>query len=54
MSEAREQMFRLRFQLRMGHADGIKKYRVLRKDIARMLMVETERKRAAAEAKKGQ
>ena len=35
--EAREQMFRLRFQLTMGQTDGIKKLRALRKDRARML-----------------
>ena len=41
--EAREQMFRLRFQLRMGQTDGIKKYRELRKERARVLTVVRER-----------
>jgi large subunit ribosomal protein L29 len=35
--DAREQMFRLRFQLTMGQTDGLKKLRVLKKDRARML-----------------
>ena len=39
----REQMFRLRFQMSMGHMDGVKKLRVLRKDRARMLTVLRDR-----------
>lgn len=35
--EAREQLFRLRFQIQMGQADGLKKYRALKKDLARIL-----------------
>lgn len=35
--ETREQLFRLRFQMRMGQVDGLKKYRVLKKDLARIL-----------------
>jgi large subunit ribosomal protein L29 len=35
--EAREQLFRLRFQIQMGQTDGLKKYRVLKKDLARIL-----------------
>ena len=41
-AEIREQLFRLRFQLSMGQADGVKKYRVLKKDLARLLTVRTE------------
>lgn len=37
--EAREQLFRLRFQIRMGQTDGVKKYRALKKDLARILTV---------------
>jgi large subunit ribosomal protein L29 len=37
VKDAREQMFRLRFQLTMGQTDGLKKLRVLKKDRARML-----------------
>ncbi len=42
--EAREQLFRLRFQISMGQTDGVKKYRALRKDLARILTVREERK----------
>jgi large subunit ribosomal protein L29 len=41
--EAREQMFRLKFQLAMGQTDGIKKYRLLRKDRARVATIVRER-----------
>ncbi len=46
LSDSREQMFRLRFQLAMGQADGLKKYRALRKDRARMLTILRERELA--------
>jgi len=36
-NEAREQIFRLRFQMAMGQTDGLKKLRGLKKDRARML-----------------
>ena len=41
--ESAEQMFRLRFQMSMGQMEGLKKYRSLRKDRARMLTVLRER-----------
>ncbi|MCC7174965.1 MAG: 50S ribosomal protein L29 [Bryobacterales bacterium] len=44
-----EQIYRLRFQILMGQTDGVKKYRVLRKDRARALTV--LRERAAVEEK---
>jgi len=34
-----DQIFRLRFQFGMGQTDGLKKYRVLKKDRARILTV---------------
>jgi ribosomal protein L29 len=37
--DAQEQLFRFRFQMGMGQAEGLKKYRVLKKDRARMLTV---------------
>jgi large subunit ribosomal protein L29 len=40
--EAREQLFRLRFQIQMGQSDGLKKYRALKKDLARILTVRRE------------
>ena len=46
--ETREQMFRLKFQLNMGQTDSLKKYRALRKDLARIKTVMTE-KAAASE-----
>ena len=42
-NDAREQMFRLRFQLTMGQTDGLKKLRQLKKDRARMLTTLRER-----------
>jgi large subunit ribosomal protein L29 len=42
--ETQEQLFRLRFQIGMGQAEGLKKYRNLRKDRARMLTVLSEKK----------
>jgi large subunit ribosomal protein L29 len=41
--DAQEQLFRLRFQMGMGQTEGLKKYRNLRKDRARMLTVLKEK-----------
>ncbi|MEZ5404024.1 MAG: 50S ribosomal protein L29 [Bryobacteraceae bacterium] len=43
LREADEQMFRLKLQIGMGQTEGLKKYRTLRRDKARMLTVLTER-----------
>jgi large subunit ribosomal protein L29 len=43
LRESQEQMFRLRFQIGMGQTDGVKKYRQLRRDRARMLGVIRQR-----------
>ena len=48
-----EQLFRLRFQLGMGQTDGLKKFRALKKDRARILTVLNERQAAAAGAEDG-
>ena len=54
--ETQEQLFRLRFQIGMGQTDGVKRYRELREDRARMLTIQREREldpakaQAAAEA----
>ena len=48
--ETEEQLFRLRFQIAMGQADGLKRYRELRKDRARMLGVLRERELDPAKA----
>ena len=50
LSESEEQMFRLRFQLKMGQTDGLKKLRELRKDRARMLTVLRQRELETANA----
>ncbi len=47
-SEIKEQIFRLRFQIEMGQADGVKKYRGLKKDLARVLTVSGQREAAKA------
>lgn len=49
LKDTAEQMFRLRFQMSMGQADGIKKLRSLRKDRARMLTVLREREGGATQ-----
>ena len=51
LHEIDEQMFRLRLQMSLGQMDGLRKYRELRKDKARILTVRRERERKAAEAK---
>ena len=38
-----EQMLQLRFRMSMGQADGLKKYRELKKDRARILTILRER-----------
>ncbi len=49
-----DQLFHLRFQMRMGQMEGLKKYRGLRKDRARILTVLQERQTAAeSQAAKG-
>jgi large subunit ribosomal protein L29 len=50
LSESAEQNFRLRFQLAMGQADGLKKIRQLRKERARMLTILRERELGKSEA----
>jgi large subunit ribosomal protein L29 len=42
-SQAAEQLFRLRFQMKLGQNEGVKKLRGLRKDIARMKTIARER-----------
>jgi large subunit ribosomal protein L29 len=43
LRETEEQSFRLRFQLSMGQADGLRKIRQLRKERARILTIQRER-----------
>ena len=46
-TELSDQLFKLKFQLKMGQTESLKKIRDLKKDIARMKTIERE-KRAAA------
>jgi large subunit ribosomal protein L29 len=48
--QAAEQIFRLRFQMRMGQNDGLQKLRALKKDMARMKTVERQRQLGIAGA----
>jgi large subunit ribosomal protein L29 len=50
LRDASEQMFRLRFQLSIGQADGLTKLRNLRKERARMLTIQRERELGQSEA----
>ncbi|MFN0102991.1 MAG: 50S ribosomal protein L29 [Bryobacteraceae bacterium] len=43
VKDIQESMFRLRFQMSLGQADGLKKYRESKKDRARILTVLRER-----------
>jgi large subunit ribosomal protein L29 len=47
-----DQLFKLKFQLNMGQTESLKKIRGLRKDIARVKTILSERTRAAAAEKK--
>jgi large subunit ribosomal protein L29 len=41
--QASEQLFRLRFQMRLGQTEGVKKLRGLKKDVARLKTITRER-----------
>ncbi len=43
IQDSQEQLFRLRFQMGMGQMEGLKKYRVLKKDRARLMTVLNEK-----------
>jgi len=52
--KAAEQLFRLRFQLRSGQQEGVKKLRELKKDVARIKTIARDRAlNGAAPAKTG-
>ncbi|QOY86288.1 50S ribosomal protein L29 [Paludibaculum fermentans] len=52
VKEMEEQLFRLKFQMSMGQMEGLKKYRELKKDRARINTVQRQRQlKAAGEAK---
>lgn len=52
--QASEQLFRLRFQLRLGQTEGVKKLRGVKKDIARMKTIARERELGLNAALHGQ
>ena len=45
--KAAEQLFRIRFQLKLGGNEGVKKLRELKKDVARIKTIARERAIAA-------
>jgi large subunit ribosomal protein L29 len=47
-----DQLFKLKFQLNMGQTESLKKIRGLRKDIARVKTLVSERTRTAAATEK--
>ena len=49
LKDMTDQLFHLRFQMRMGQMDGLKKYRGLRKDRARIETILVERRAAASQ-----
>lgn len=44
VQDSQEQLFRFRFQMGMGQMEGLKKYRLLKKDRARLLTVLNEKR----------
>lgn len=48
LKESQEALFRIKFQMGMGQTDGIKKYRELKRDRARILTQLRTRELAAA------
>jgi len=50
--ELADQLFKLKFQLNMGQTESLKKIRGLRKDIARVKTIQSERKRTAGAEKR--
>jgi large subunit ribosomal protein L29 len=52
IKETEDNMFRLKFQTTLGQTDGVKRYRELRKDRARLLTIQRERELEATKGKK--
>jgi large subunit ribosomal protein L29 len=49
-SELSEELFKLKFQLKMGQTESLKKMRGLKKDIARVLTIQREKQLAATKS----
>jgi large subunit ribosomal protein L29 len=47
LRDMEDQLFHLRFQMGMGQMEGLKKYRTLRKDRARILTILGQREQSA-------
>ncbi len=41
--QAAEQLFRIRFQMKLGQTEGVKKLQALKKDVARLKTIQRER-----------
>ena len=41
--KAAEQLFRIRFQMKLGQTEGVKRLRTLKRDVARIRTIERER-----------
>jgi len=48
--ELSQELFKLKFQLKMGQTESLKKMRGLKKDIARVLTIQREKQLAAAKS----
>jgi large subunit ribosomal protein L29 len=48
--ELSQELFKLKFQLKMGQTESLKKMRGLKKDIARVLTIQREKQLAAEKA----
>ncbi len=49
--ELNDQLFKLKFQLKMGQSESLKKLRGMRKDIARVKTIQREKQLAAAKSR---
>jgi large subunit ribosomal protein L29 len=49
-TELSQELFKLKFQLKMGQTESLKKMRELKRDIARVLTIQREKKLAAEKA----
>lgn len=52
--ELNDQLFRLKFQLKMGQTESLKKIRGLRKDVARVKTIMREKELTASQAGKAE
>jgi large subunit ribosomal protein L29 len=52
-TELADQLFKLKFQLKMGQTESLKKIRDLKKDIARMYTIQREKQLAGGNGAKG-